>query len=186
MTRAPADLVGQYHSKDEIIRDVTFILTAPVADPTKGAVLKRAMWYWTEFDGKHGGCRYWTARARRVYLKRTTTTRGAWKKQLRHEHVVPRKVIREKLLSLEPPTEDAVRDIFERFVIAAVIHCKEDARLRKKLQSSMPPGFSDPASPGYQEPWLRYQACRIKPIDREEKPKLFEAFRIRRRRRPDL
>lgn len=182
MTRKPAQLKARYDSKDEIVRDVVFILSAPVADATKAVVLRRAIRFWTESGGKHEGCRYWTSLARSEYLRRMVKPKRQRTKELCHEHVVPLKVIKQMLLALEPPTHDAVRHIFQNFVIAAIVHATEDAQLRRQFKSSIPPAFSDPASSGYHNPWLRYEVCGIGRLDCEAEPHLFEAFCRPRRR----
>lgn len=171
-----SDFRPKYTSKDEIVRDVTFILSAPVSDATKAIVLKRAIWSWTEWDGKHVGCRFWTTLAQSTFSEGTTRR----KRLLRHEHVVPLKVLKRMLVSLRPPSLDSVQAVFEQFVIAAVVHRSEHDALDAKFKCSMPPEFDDPQSQDFQNPWLRYEVCQIVPLDCGVGTEVFKRLRHRR------
>ena len=121
----------RYRTKEIICRDVSFILRCNELHPgTKLAVVDQVFWVWSEFDGKHAGCRYWSKEAIDSGLKN---------KGLVHEHLVPRKIVREMLLNLTDPTPEAIQSIFERYCIGVVVTQKEDARLNELgLRSKMP------------------------------------------------
>jgi hypothetical protein len=69
-----------------------------------------------------------------------------------HEHLVPRKVIREKLHGLKQPTALDVRRILDRYCIGVVITKDEDKKLDSKgLRSSMPKNWKET-----DDRWARY------------------------------
>jgi hypothetical protein len=144
----------RHRTKDQIVNDVALVLSSPLTYGTKFAVVNEVTWVWTEFDGKYKGCKYWTPMA----VLQHRADRSA--KRLRHEHIVPKKVVIDMLMKLDPPTPVAVRDICERFLIGVIVTIEEDAVLNE-FRSSMPPEFDDPTSPDYHNPWLRYQRCGI-------------------------
>lgn len=104
---------------------------------------------WTEFDGKYNGCRYWTKAA---LMARMIDKRAA----LKHEHVVPKKVVVDMLVRLPQPDAESVFAIMDRFLIGVVVTPEEDAVLNCDHPSTMPPEFFDPKSPHFHDPWLRY------------------------------
>ena len=158
---APSD--RRFRTQEQIVEDVAFMLTAPVTYGTKFAVLKDAMWVWTERDGKYEGCPYWTVHAFIEYCAaRTERTRNKHKR-LRHEHVVPKSVVMQLLDDLKSPTHESVRAILDKFLIGVVVSLEEDAILNK-YRSKMPGDFYDPKNTSYHDPWLRYKACTIDPV----------------------
>ena len=143
----------RYRTKEQIVHDVAFVLSAPLAKGTKWAVLRDVAWVWTEFEGKYKGCRYWSKCARQQYLKSGSSG-------LRHEHIVPKDVVIKMLLNLSSPTPEKVQEVCEKFLIGTVVTMHEDAVLRVFLKI-MPPAFDDPDSSDYHNPWLRYRLCNI-------------------------
>src|SRR4051812_22851244 len=82
----------RYRTKDEIAQDVSFALKSKLSPAAKYAVVKDAMWTWTELEGKYEGCQYWTPLAFALH----DANRKANKKPgdgLRHEHIVPETVV---------------------------------------------------------------------------------------------
>jgi hypothetical protein len=160
----------RFRTKEEIVRDMAFVLNAPLTYGTQEAVLREACWVWTEFDGKYEGCAYWSKAAmiqkmrylkhKMDYFENPSANAKPTKVKLIHEHVVPKQVICELLRKLSPATPESVRGICDKFLIGAVITCEEDARLNTYRQS-MPPEFIDSASADFQNPWLRYKRCEI-------------------------
>ena len=97
------------------------------------------------------GCRWWTKAAQ---ASRTAP------RQLRHEHVVPRRVIIESLLALDSATYDIVRERLERWCIAAVVSKEEDQRLcAAGLNHRMPIDWDGT------DVWARYRVAGIQAID---------------------
>ncbi len=148
------------YSRESIAREIAIILShSDISERTKLHFARGAQWGWTEFDGKIEGCRWWSqaaidARARDPKAK------------LIHEHVVPRKVLAQRLVRLNPITPDAVFDLLTRFAIACIVTPEEDARLSKGTRTRMPEPFDDPAHPDYDNPWLRYRLAGITVVDR--------------------
>lgn len=139
-----------YRTKEEICRDVAFILNyKELHRGTQLAVMDQAIWVWSEFDGKYEGCKYWSKNAEAF-------PKSDARKNLVHEHLVPRKVIRQKLLSFENLTASVVRSVLEAWCIGVVVTKEEDQRLNSlKLGSSMPQGWDGI------DAWARYKHAGI-------------------------
>jgi hypothetical protein len=133
-------------SKDDICCDVAFVLASPLTEGTKVAVLNDALWKWSEFDGKIDGCRWWSEAACAIRENR---------KQLIHEHLVPRKVLIERLLGLEEPAAEKVAQVLQQCV--GVVITKDEDRLLNKhgLRSKMPKDCSE------EDQWGRYNFANI-------------------------
>lgn len=138
-----------HRSKNEISSDLAFILNAKQLHPgTKQSVLDQVLWTWSEFEGKHKGCKYWSEKAR---------GRGLKTKGLIHEHLIPRKILREKIIDLKNPTPEDIYNILQNLCIGVVITAKEDKKLNElKLGSSMPPNWDG------KNKWARYIEANIK------------------------
>jgi hypothetical protein len=150
----------RYRSKAEIVRDLTFVLNAPLTIGTKWAVIRDIAWVWTEFHGKYRGCPHWTKMARmQRHLHRN--------EGLRHEHAVPKSVVIKMLFDLHAPTEEQVREICERFLIGVVVTREENDVLNMEFGRCMPSEFFDRASPDYLDPWLRYTKYNIEVVSCE-------------------
>lgn len=150
----------RFRTKDEIVADIAFMLTAPVAFGTRYAVLFQATWAWTEMDGKYEGCPYWTDTAFGWYC--ATRHAKSRRRFLRHEHAVPKKVVIQMLTDLRSPSIEEVRRICETFLKGVVVTKLEDDLLNLQYKSTMPAEFYDPSSPEYEDPWLRYKRAGIK------------------------
>ncbi len=129
-----------YRTKEDMVKDIAFILNAPLTYGTKQVVCRQAAWEWTEFDGKYEGCPLWSKKAAERYAANPDT-------KLIHEHAVPKKVVADLLLSLESPSEALVRTALKKLLIAVVVTPEEDAILNQYFKSSMPPEFHDATSP---------------------------------------
>ena len=126
----------RYRTKEQIAADLAVVLAAPLSYGTKFAVLKEATWVWTEFEGKYKGCKFWSTAA--LAEKRANPK----SRNLRHEHVVPKKVVIDLLMQLNSPTPETVRALCDRFLIGVVVTLEEDAALAR-FRDSMPQEFSD-------------------------------------------
>src|ERR1035437_8238166 len=136
----------RFRSKEVICQDVSHILRcSELHIGTKLAVVDQIFWVWSEFDGKHAGCKYWSKAAIESGLKN---------KGLVHEHLIPRKVVREMLLNLDHPFPEAVNDILERLCIGVVVTKAEDKRLKDLGLNSKMPAYWD-----QQDLWARYHSA---------------------------
>jgi len=144
-------------TKDDIANDVAFILKADITYGTKYGVINEVCWVWTGFTGKYKGCPYWSKMA--VMQHRLNP-----KAKLKHEHVVPRKVVADMLFSLDQATSGRVREILDTFLLGVVVTPEEDAVLSIDYRAQMPEEFYNRAHPSYHEPWLRYMRCGIEII----------------------
>jgi hypothetical protein len=138
-----------YRTKETMSIDLALILNnKELHRGTKKAVVDNVLWTWSELDGKYMGCRYWSATARK--------TNNSKSKGLIHEHLIPRKVIKEKILSLESPTHETIYKFLESFCVGVVITKEEDKILNNlKLASSMPIDWDG------KDRWLRYKNANI-------------------------
>lgn len=141
----------RHRTKDQMIEDVFWTLKSPLSYGAKYSVLHQVTWEWTEIHGKYLGCPYWSKLALIWYASKKTL------KELRHEHVVPKKVVINMLFNLGEPTTDSVGDICHRYLIGMVLTKVEDEILNVEHGSSMPPEFFNETSPGFRDVWLRYK-----------------------------
>jgi len=148
----------RYRTKDEIVTDVVVILKANLTYGTRYAVLADIAWVWSEFDGKYRGCRYWSKKSLKM---------NGDNKMLCHEHIVPKRVIIEKICSLKSPTKRKIFDILQHFCIGCVVTREEDKKLNHAgLRSKMPDDWDD------KNPWARYDRVKIQVVDTHEKKHL--------------
>lgn len=122
-------------------------------------IMDRAIWAWTERFKKYDRqCLPWSENAK-LLLNNNIKLREKNKKLkkykgLRHEHMVPRKVLIEKIRNLQNKNEASIREILVKYSYAAIITKDEDDMLNnKKLNNAMPEGKDDI--------WSRYDACGI-------------------------
>lgn len=141
----------RHRTKDRMIEDVLWTLNSPLSYGAKYGVLYQVTWEWSEIHGKYLGCPYWSKLALMWYASKKTL------KELRHEHVVPKKVVIDMLFKLSQLTAGSVKEICERLLIGVVLTKVEDEILNVEFGSSMPPEFFDEASPGFNDVWLRYR-----------------------------
>jgi hypothetical protein len=141
----------RFRTKEQIVRDLVKVLNMDLHYGTKFAVVSEVFWVWSEFEGKHKGCRYWSEAARRSVHDM---------KNLVHEHVVPRKEMLAKFdLDRFPKktTEEEVRSLLDRYCIGCVVTRGEDVALNLAgLRSRMPTGWDG------ENPWARYDHIGIK------------------------
>lgn len=131
--------------------DLLTVLRMDVTYGTRFAVLADVVWVWSEYFGKYDGCCYWSKKA----LKFKGDT-----KSLCHEHIVPKKVIIEKICGLKSPTKPKIREILERYCIGCVVTRDEDKELNKAgLRAQMPAGWNG------DDPWARYKSVGIQVVE---------------------
>ena len=146
----------KFRTKQTICKDVARVLNNKLSYGTKFAVVNQINWVWTEFHGKYRGCPYWSLAALQQF-EATGKLKG-----LKHEHVVPKKIINEMIFKLEGhATPKAVWDIYNTYLIGVVVTAEEDKRLSKCHNHTMPTTFGDPKAPDGCDPWGRYKLCNI-------------------------
>ena len=94
--------------KEQMASDVAFALNSVLSYGAIFSVMVDVCWTWTEFHGKVRGCPYWTEMA----LMQRATDRAV---KLKHEHVVPKKVVIGMLTKLNSPTPEEVFRIWTDF-----------------------------------------------------------------------
>ena len=138
----------RFRTRQEICRDVSLVLNDPrLHVGTKYAVVDQVLWVWSEFDGKHTGCKYWSKKAR---------ASGSKRGGLVHEHLVPRGIVREKIFALRNPTPTAVRRTLQTWCVGVVVTRDEDDRLNELgLRQSRPDTWDK------RNKWARYEEAGI-------------------------
>ncbi len=112
------------------------------------------LWKYTEASGKYVGCPYWSVKAKESF---EDTSNGATSsmppsKKLRHEHLVPRKILTDMFFSLDDISPESVLYIFQKYCIGVVITAEEDVLLNKAgLKQKMP------EARWLDDPWTRYK-----------------------------
>ena len=146
----------KHRTKDQMAKDVLAALNAPMSYRAKEVVLLDVFSAWTESEGKYKGCSYWSEGAweSRYQLD--------WEKNVRHEHGVPKKVLKEQLLSLENPAEEYVAMYLDFFLIGVVVTIEEDKILNERFKSAMPGAFWKKGEKYYLDVFARYKLCGIK------------------------
>jgi len=164
------------------MEDLALILNNEnVSEDVKKNAINYAIYNWTEANGKYEGNKYWSEKA---YINYAYKDNRPYK--LVHEHIIPRKIIREKIFNeLE---EQKIKNkskldslslylLFSRFVVAAVITKDEDDMFRNsydgiKLRSKMPQGYNilqKNREHWYENVWARYFAVNEKALKEENK-----------------
>lgn len=153
-------------NKEEIVKDIyTIINNNQLEYGTKFYCVLNAIGIWTELDGKFegskkkSGCPYWSEKA--LIVVQTITERSQISKLLRHEHIVPRIVLIDKILGFPPNKENTksneeISKIFEDFCKGVVVTKEDDEKLNKEHQKNMPKGWN------WCDPWARYKCNEIK------------------------
>jgi hypothetical protein len=165
--------------KKELVRDVTFVLNEDsLADRTKRVVCWWAFSAWTELSGKHKGCCFWSEGAWEAE-EPTFRLGGSLmnKKNLRHEHAVPKKVLWDKLQEFKSWPEETVRYYFDH-IVGVVVTIEEARALDGQYKSEMPQDFWNEGSPDYLKTFLRYKVCHINVIEVEWKKRHGRVARV--------
>lgn len=105
------------------------------------------LWKWSTRHGKYKNCRFWSEDA--IESK----NRGE-EIELRHEHVIPRKVVANMLIkafSKETVTKRKIQQFLSTFCIGCVLTEKEDATIPNSLVSKMPNNWDE------EDIWYRYR-----------------------------
>jgi hypothetical protein len=148
--------------RKQLMEDLSLILSNErLTIKGKNNAINFAIYNWTEANGKYEGNQYWSFNAYESHAYNKTRAN-----QLVHEHVVPRKVVREMINSLTQKDSLSLYLLFEAVVIAAVITKEEDDLFRnkydgRKLRSDMPKEYYDlqkGREVWYKNPWARYYA----------------------------
>ncbi|MDR9500401.1 MAG: hypothetical protein RI601_01255 [Desulfurivibrionaceae bacterium] len=138
----------RFRAKEAICNDLAQILSTDLSYGTKFAVVSEITWVWSEFDGKHKGCKYWSSKA---------LTSGLPNRELVHEHIVPKRVLISSIINEIENTPDEIHEYLERFCIGVVVTKDEDALLNDAgLRSKMPAHWNG------SDPWARYNEVGIR------------------------
>lgn len=138
-------------TKRDLAADVVVACRSELTKRSKYALLNDICWAWSQFTGKIDGCRYWTPAA---------LASKPDKKQLRHEHLVPRKVLIRRMHGLVNPDVETVYAFLDSMCVGVVVTVEEDRRLSQAgLRSKMPDEWDGV------DAWARHKAVNLTATD---------------------
>lgn len=139
-------------NENELIELAQFVIKSNFSLKLKRETLGLVCWKFSELNGKYDGVKYWSKNAKKLRENNTKTKK--YFSGLRHEHVVPKKVLIEKLLSdYFNKSIKEIRNFFRDFCFAAIITKEEDNKYLKKYKQEMPIEFNWKKD----QVWLRYE-----------------------------
>ncbi len=112
-----------------------------------GILLDRFLWTATEDNDKNErvkyiGQPYWSKEAILQYQRQNQGRKNKYIKNLRHEHIVPRNIIKKRILGLPIKSAENIFKILESCSHAVIVTKKEDQRLKDVgLNKDMPESF---------------------------------------------
>nr|CAA6830691.1 MAG: Unknown protein [uncultured Thiotrichaceae bacterium] len=132
------------------------ILDMDLSYGTRFCVASEILWVWSEFYGKHKGCKYWSEEALRIWPTQEPSVKG-----LVHEHLIPRKVLIHKLFNEVERDQHKIYEFLEKFCIGVVVTKAEDQALNDAgLNSKMPDDWNN------QDPWARYTEIGLSVVEK--------------------
>ncbi len=112
-----------------------------------GILIDRLLWAATEYSNtnanvKYLGQPYWSKKAVLRYAQNKENPAIGNFNGLRHEHVVPRKVVKSYILGLSDKSSKNILKVLEQCSHAVVVTIDEDNELKRRgLNRAMPEGF---------------------------------------------
>ncbi len=145
--------------------EVLFKPDNEIQDYIKKMLLERLLWATTEHtdDGKYKkyiGQPFWSVGAIKKLLDNLANGRKL-EDGLIHEHSVPKKEIKSRIMNLEDKSKDKILEILDNLGHAVVVSKDEDEKINKKgYKSKMP--LKLPTNPNIDEVFSRYKEAQIK------------------------
>ncbi|MEY2354367.1 hypothetical protein [Lysinibacillus capsici] len=143
-----------HRTRDEMIEDLIHIYDGKsgLSEGSKNNLIESFLYEWTEYYGKFVGCKLWSKNAL-LHWEKIRKQKGNPYSQLRHEHIVPRKVIKNLISSNFSPDFNKMNELLNKYLIGVIVTTIEDKAL---LKDSMPHNWE------INDEWARYKH---KPID---------------------
>lgn len=167
------------YSKDylgQIVKDFEIVCTNEnISNQAVYDMAWRVAWELTEWRGADIGCIYWTKNAfdlleleiisqngSEIKYKRPTNKimEERFKGKIIHEHIVPRKLFTDYIMSCKKNRQKPKRENFEK-IILCIITKSEDEKLSNTFKSSFPDGITIELISG---PWERYKKSEVTEI----------------------
>lgn len=163
-------LLAKSRTKEDMFSDVVNTLNSNLTPKAKYDILDAVFSDWTEFYGKHEGCKFWSKKAIGEYREKKNNNPNFKakdngkvetdkNKHFVHEHIVPKISIMRMFLSEQDPNEFFVYEKLVNNLIGAVILKEEDTKINKQYRSTLPNEFydeNDPLNKRRTNPWWRY------------------------------
>ncbi len=164
-----------------ILNDLEFIIkdtNCKLSDQAKYDIIYKIAWEWTEgrtTATKYYGCKYWSEKALKEKFPKYKITCGETitydkkdEKNLRHEHVVPKKLFMEYIwYILKNPKQfnsAKLKRVIENNLVACVVTKEEDSNL---IKDKLPTEFNSECAyvndfECIKYPWARYKIAQDK------------------------
>ena len=131
-------------NKKEIAKTIALLFDSKnnIPDYLKTKLLDSLLWATTEYNDsgkkdKYFGQPFWSERALKQILINKKSGVNL-EKDLRHEHAVPKKLIKDKILTLKNKSEEEIFNILDKLGHAVIISKDEDEKLNRLHRSSSP------------------------------------------------
>lgn len=136
---------------EELSNDVCLIINGKFHYQIKKQVIDGALWWMADYAGKGVNCQFKSKSATERIAKGDMSG-------FVHEHIIPKKLIREELMTLSGHATIEMVEKLLRLSIYCLVTKEEDMRLAKKHKQIMPSNgrMNENASPA--EIWARYSA----------------------------
>ena len=150
---------------NDLCLDVSTVLNGNLHPRIKQQVLDGALWWVADYSGKGLDCPFRSERADQFC---ESLEPGEEIKNLIHEHIVPKKLIREELMSLKTTVDaNTVQRWLKLSVYCLVTKEVDDKDLNKSgFNQKMPDDNWKKQNATPDEIWARYKASGIKVVDR--------------------
>lgn len=137
----------RHRTRAQLVGDAILAIKSGLSYGSKYALLDNICWTLSELDGKYQGCRWWSRQA----------LEGGH--ELRHEHVVPRRVMITLLLDDVDVDESRIRSILQLCVGAVITKAEDQGLNAAGYRSRMPDGWDG------HDVFARYRAAGIELVD---------------------
>lgn len=151
----------KFRTKEQMLEDVYVAFTkTDLSNGAKVSILNDVLWQYTHYYGKYVGCPLWSQKA--IVAYNNLNANKNFDEIFIHEHVVPKDIIRKRLISLYSESKlskEIIKTIIEKCLIGVVILKEEDKVLdRTNLRKKMPPYLEGKPLEDYSEEdvWSRY------------------------------
>ncbi len=139
-----------YRSREQIAEDLHIALHCGISYGGRHSLYKRAFWAWSEFEGKHEGCHWWSRAALESWAEHRDL------KRLCHEHVVPMDTLIGIIEKLNDKSAHNIRNVLHKFCVGVSILRTEHALLNTRFRSTMPDGWGQQPL-GKRDEFARYR-----------------------------
>lgn len=152
---------------DNLCLDVSTVLNGNLHPRIKQQVLDGALWWMADYSGKGLDCPFRSKRANQI-CKSLGSGDEIKNRGLIHEHIVPKKLIREKLMALNTPVDKKTVKRWLKLSVYCLVTKESDDKVLNKsgFNQKMPNDNWKKENAIPDEIWARYKASGIEVVDR--------------------